>query len=228
MTELNNYNLPQQEINEIKVRCFNCLQTLLKEFIERMPSNLQIFHKMKLLSPVCCLNKQQKINFAELPLQPFFYGEDLNTVENQWRKLQLVNWEEEFRGNVPNNILKFWPIVFNYVDGAGQQIFKELATIVLRLLTFPLSNAAVERVFSIMNSVKTKVRNRLKLTTLEAIIRTKIFCFNRKICCNNFTPTGHMLSLFNSNIVYANCDGEDAINENELHVIFNVTQEFFE
>jgi multisubunit Na+/H+ antiporter MnhG subunit len=37
--------------------------------------------------------------------------------------------------------------------------FREIAFFVLTLLTMPTSNAVVERAFSVMNAVKTKVRN---------------------------------------------------------------------
>jgi hypothetical protein len=50
-----------------------------------------------------------------------------------------------------------------------------------------------------MNNVKTKIRNKMKLTTLNAITITRIYLYSRNICCNNFTPTESMLKLFNSN-----------------------------
>lgn len=110
-------------------------------------------------------------------------------------------------------VLQFWAEVFKYKDGAGVQIFQDLAIDVLRFLSLPISNAAVERVFSIMNCVKTKTRNKLKLDTLQAIIITKIYCFNRKICCKHFSPLDKMLLLFNNNI-YNNNDDNDHEEEN--------------
>lgn len=46
-----------------------------------------------------------------------------------------------------------------YKNAGGKFIFKEVADFVLKLLLLPLSNAVVERVFSILNLVKTKIRN---------------------------------------------------------------------
>jgi hypothetical protein len=71
-----------------------------------------------LLNPACCLNTQQPLNFSDLPLTEFI-------LENQWRKIALIDWKMEFVLNnfvIPNNVL----------DGSGQQIFKELSSVVFQ------------------------------------------------------------------------------------------------
>lgn len=95
-----------------------------------MPSHMKMFKNVKLLGSQCVLNKVLKNDFMEIPVKAFIFGEDLNTVENQWRKLRLVNWQEEAGKEVLVNTMVFWPAVFKYTDGAGAQLFKELATIV--------------------------------------------------------------------------------------------------
>jgi hypothetical protein len=73
--------------------------------------------------------------------------------------------------------------------------------IILPMLSLPTSNAAVERAFSVMtNNVKTKVRNRMKLGLLEAIMRIKIFYLQ---CCTSFCPTEDTIKRFNANTVAA-------------------------
>jgi hypothetical protein len=51
------------------------------------------------------------------------------------------------------------------------KIFMKLATFVLGRLTIAHSTAAVERTFSIVSCVKTKLRNKLMTSTLESILR---------------------------------------------------------
>lgn len=79
-------------------------------------------------------------------------------------------------------------------------MFKELSNFALRVLTLPVSNAVVERVFSVMNTIKTKLRNRMSMDMLVSLIRIKLHCRVKKICCINFTPTKAMLNLFNDSI----------------------------
>jgi hypothetical protein len=63
--------------------------------------------------------------------------------------------------------------VHSYKDCADNNPFKELFLFALKMLTHPHSNADVERVFSVMNTVKTKLRNCLHLRTLNAILNIK-------------------------------------------------------
>jgi hypothetical protein len=55
-------------------------------------------------------------------------------------------------------------------DSSGDRIFLKLASFVLGRLTVAHSTAAVERTFSIVSCVKTGLRNRLNVSTLEAIL----------------------------------------------------------
>jgi hypothetical protein len=135
-------------------------------------------------------------------------------------KIALVKWKDEFHDQViPDNLFKFWPVVYHYKDGAGHQVFEELATIILRMLSLPTSNAAFERAFSIMNNVTTKVRNRMKLGLLEAIMSIKIFYFARAQCCTSFCPTEDMIKRFNAKIY--NTSEQDL--ETDLNTVIELT-----
>ncbi|XP_066600739.1 SCAN domain-containing protein 3-like [Prorops nasuta] len=187
---INDLNCENDEKLQIKQRFFNFMIKLLKEFLDRMPANIEIYKNIKLLNPRYCLNKQNIPNFNDTPILKF-----MTTPE-----FSVNNF------TVPNNI-KFWPAVYNYIDGSGANVFKELATVVIRLLCLPISNAVVERVFSVMNNIKTKLRNRMSLRTLNAVLITQIYLCSRNMCCNNFCPTEEMIELFNSNIYNENFVG---------------------
>lgn len=58
-------------------------------------------------------------------------------------------------------------------DGSGRRAFDALARYVLATLSLPLSNAVVERLFSILAIVKCKARNKLGMEMLEAILRVR-------------------------------------------------------
>jgi hypothetical protein len=138
-TLLNEANCRNADKQEIKNRFFKFMIKLLKELISRMPTRIEIYKNIKLLNPACCLNTQQPVNFSDLPLTEFILpGKDRYPVENQWRKIVPIDWKTEFVSNnfvAPNNVLQFWPVVHNYIDGSGQQIFKELSSVVLKMLS---------------------------------------------------------------------------------------------
>lgn len=53
----------------------------------------------------------------------------------------------------------------------GKRPHEELAGYGLSCLTIPVSNAVVERIFSHVTAVKTKVRNRMNLKLLESVLK---------------------------------------------------------
>lgn len=57
-----------------------------------------------------------------------------------------------------------------YKNAAGLNAFPELVDLAITALSLPHSNAEVERVFSVMNIVKSKIRNRMSALTLNSIL----------------------------------------------------------
>ena len=66
----------------------------------------------------------------------------------------------------------------------------------LACLSLPVSNAVVERIFSVVSAVKTKSRNRMTLSMLDAIIRIRTYLMERDKCCRDFVVTHAMLQRF--------------------------------
>lgn len=69
-------------------------------------------------------------------------------------------------------------------------------------LCLPTSNAVVERIFSIMNSTKTKLRNRMSVNLLNSILRIKVRLYSQNKCCQDFNVTDSMLKNFTSSVLY--------------------------
>jgi len=78
------------------------------------------------------------------------------------------------------------------------------------LLSLPFSNAAVERAFSIVNVVKDKLRNKMSVKMLEAILHVRC---TLSIECSKFKPTVDMLKRFNSETIYS------IINDDDLSIL---------
>jgi len=65
-----------------------------------------------------------------------------------------------------------------------------------------VSNAVIERIFSLATATQTKTRNRMLLPRLDAIVRIRAELFLSKQCCRDFQVTAEMLQNFKSDIVY--------------------------
>lgn len=93
----------------------------------------------------------------------------------------------------PDDLVNFWIQVLKIKNAGGSPMFKERAKFSIRCLS-SLSNAVVERIFSVMGTIKTKIRNRMQLPMLIAIIRIRNFMNVTGMCCNNFQPSNHMVN----------------------------------
>lgn len=92
---------------------------------------------------------------------------EIDEILTQYNNIHLINWL-----NNEDNV-SFWAEVLNYKDAAGNYRFLQLASLAIKLLTLPWSNAEVERVFSQMNIVKTKLRNRTHIGTLNSLLHIR-------------------------------------------------------
>lgn len=108
-------------------------------------------------------------------------------------------------------VCKFWIRVSNETDCAGNRLFPMLSDVALAMLTLPMSNAAVERVFSQVTLTKTDLRNRMGIDTLENVLHVKYgLRRNGKCCCTDFQPSEAFFEKFTSDVMYAKeCESFD-------------------
>ena len=111
-----------------------------------------------------------RLAFTDLPF-PHLMEDSLEVCEDQHRLILYHPWNNEqiFAGGIADDPVQFWSVVKKYKEG-DRKPYHDLAGYALACLTTPASNADVERIFSHVNAVKTKVRNRMKLKMLEAIL----------------------------------------------------------
>lgn len=85
--------------------------------------------------------------------------------------------------------------------------YSELADFALSVLSLPHANADCERVFSTVNCMKTKLRNRLNTETINGALHTKQHIKGGRDSgknCVNFQPNDEMFSRMTKNILYEN------------------------
>ncbi|CAG4997779.1 unnamed protein product [Parnassius apollo] len=118
------------------------------------------------------------------------FGCQANEIERiviQWRNIQHTDWENKC------STVEFWSEVHEYKDSADNNPFSELASLTISILSLPHSNAEIERVFSQMNIVKTKLRNRMSLHTLNSILHIRYGLKRSGKCCHSYNVPEHAL-----------------------------------
>lgn len=77
-------------------------------------------------------------------------------------------------------------------NAVNEMMFPTLSKFVMSILALPHSSAAAERVFSQLNLIKTKTRNRLEVQTCDAILHAKEICQSTE--CFKWKPSDHLVN----------------------------------
>ncbi|XP_030761049.1 uncharacterized protein LOC115886123 isoform X2 [Sitophilus oryzae] len=212
--EIKQCDLNIEEIIQIKNKCKEFLKVLILELIKRMPSHLDLFKKIKNISPKIILNPIRP-KFNELPLD-FMPQDKINDIETQYRQLLSTKWDEIFENTIPEDTLEFWKKVITLKNAGGILLFDDISKFVFTLLSLPTSNAAVERSFSILNVVKCKLRNKMMLNLLNSIMIIRSYLSVNNICCKIFEPNKEMVLRFNSSMYKPQAQEVNANDINDL------------
>ncbi|CAH1115354.1 unnamed protein product [Psylliodes chrysocephalus] len=157
-------------LHSIKVKCLDFYLESTKQILLRFPLKNSAIEKLKFLDPVCVKSKEKHTNLV--------HPEELQDLDNEWRLLKNYLLDD-----IENDVL-FWKEIANVKIGDSLK-FPNLTKFVFQVLCLPHSSAAVERIFSQINLIKTQFRNRLKTETIEGLLYTKSFMENKT--CYEFT-----------------------------------------
>lgn len=91
---------------------------------------------------------------SQLPI--LFNDIDLDDVDRGWRKLINMDLDEEV---VNSNVKEYWYKIISLKKGDDSVMFPLLTVLIKNIMTLPHSTACVERIFSMINLIKTKERN---------------------------------------------------------------------
>lgn len=127
--------------------------------------------------------------FNDVPrIVSFYNAEELQNIDNQWRKLE--NFEFSDTVKALDDTEDFWVSLYQLqID--FECPFKCVSEFVLRTLSLPHSSADCERVFSKVNLIKTKIRNKLGLESMNGLLETS---------CIDFEPSKKMIDSMNQSM----------------------------
>lgn len=166
----------EKNLRERSKKFLLCLYHQLKQ---RLPDNLKILMNISSLSVGKVLNptKEPILHLLEM----MGISEDLiSAIEIQYNKIHLIHWE-----NIKETEA-FWCEVLSYKDASGNNPFEELSKFAISTLILPHSNADVERVFSAMNNIKSKLRNRMEYKMLTSLLTIKFGLIRGDKCCSTY------------------------------------------
>lgn len=203
--------LPPDQEDVIRSRCIQFIVCLIQELKNRLPENLKLMKSIQVISVEHALS-HNKEPITDLMLHFNKKQEDIAKLDEQWRQIHLLNWKNT------KNTKEFWYEVLKFEDAVGENRFNDLATFAISLLVLPHSNADVERLFSMMNVVKTKQRNRMKFDLLSSILTIRAGLAREGKCCNNYIiPNNVILKIGTKEIYSSQTKAEEADSSEDDH-----------
>lgn len=191
------------ELNNIRERCKAFLVELCKQIQDRLPNNVEILEKMSFLSPENATAQVRRPDIASLAVHFKSICEDVDSTIGEWEALHRIEWKET------KDVESFWIEVYQNKNALGEPRFGHICKLAISLLSLPFSNATVERAFSLVNIIKDKLRNRLSISSTEAILRVRFHLM--KTGCAAFKPTEAMLNKFNANMYQISAENNSVL-----------------
>ncbi|XP_047039292.1 uncharacterized protein LOC124644115 [Helicoverpa zea] len=189
-------SLTADTILVIKRRCIEFNVKLAKEIQQRLPTNYNVLESMSKLDPEIILRQGKDNSISELAKELGYTASDIDKILNQWHNICFVQWKNT------NDVIKFWVEADDYRNAAGINDFAELVDLAISSLSLPQSNAGIERIFSVMNIVKNKLRNKMAGPLLNAIIfiRNRLKVTDAK--CYNYELPSDVIAAIGKNTKY--------------------------
>lgn len=183
-----NTKIAENDLNVFRQKCLEFYIEAAKQIYQRFPFQDQtaaILKEISLLDPK--IIRERKINSIATLAQHFtHFLEDgnISEIDRQWRLLR----NEDIIHNEINDIIEFWENIKTVLNPDGTQRYSEITKLVEICLSLPHSSATCERLFSIINLNKTKIRNKLNTSTLRGILYAKTIIGDKKCYDYVITP----------------------------------------
>lgn len=190
---LDSNELRPAQVENIRKNCLYFLVEAVGQIFQRFDFKRKDYRLMEIIIPENIKNKKHA-SIVPLAMELKLSGivENMyNDLDREWRTLRNYNLD-----SVGNDSEAFWDYVSKIKTGEGNLAFPLLINLVGHIFTLPHSSANVERVFSSLNIIKTKNRNKLKTDALIGLLHTKrmfsknIYCYNCEIDNSFFAKMG--------------------------------------
>ena len=214
------------ELEGMKGRLSDFLFEIALQIQARLPDNVKNLKNVSAVDPRNILGGNNLQALCEVAISFQSLGINVSSIEAERGRLRHTSLGDT---NSSTPLVKFWTSV-SKLGTAEAPLFPHLTKLVSILICLPTSNATVERLFSVMGVIKTKLRNRLAIPMVEGILATRYGLKRRNETCANMIILPSMLAKFNlsmysykvtepqgqRDIVNANADSQeaDAANEN--------------
>ncbi|XP_063912692.1 uncharacterized protein LOC135129472 [Zophobas morio] len=179
----------------------NCLKfyvTAAVDLQRRLPE--EIFRDMRFLNPNVAFAKsddERNIDFNILCDKLKHINADKTEIAIEWRNLPISFSETEIKKFTSLQLHEMWLNICSTKKFSEDLAFPNLGKLVKSILILPHSNAETDRIFSIVTDTKTKKRNRIGESSLNAVAVFRSFLQATELDVVKYPITQDHLQLHN-------------------------------
>ena len=178
------------DVQNFRINCRNFLIESIHKLQQRFDLDSEIYDIIQCISPQKAAARVPPSLVEVVKKLPYLNEVlDAKKLDAEWR-------QHVFDPNHSPHLEwgKYWSLVKDAKIPSGQAKYPNLTKFVEVLASFPFSNAAVERVFSLLKRVKTDDRQCLKSSSLVSLLQCKLTMKNGKFAAN-LKPGKRVLDL---------------------------------
>lgn len=194
-------NVKKEMIGACFHRCQQFLVELCSQLKKRLPLNHPLVRQLSFLNPQLAISGTiASIADVAAEFPQVIPIENLQSLDQEWRQMSFDEEISELADQcaaLPTE--EFWANV------ALNEKYQVVGRFAKAMLCLPISNADSERVFSQLNLIKTKQRNRFSTEGVASLIFVKEGIKGMSGSCENFQPTEEMLGRCSKEI-YTNVE----------------------
>lgn len=188
----------KSDLQNFRLKCLDFYIELSKQIKARFNFKDEVLNLAKILDPSVVFSEEFPSLIPVIHRFPVLCEHrDIEKANTEWRLLKQSKTLFEF-----DSVEEFWRHVFLMKNGVDEPMFPTIKNIVAGLMCLPHSSAAAERIFSQVNLIKTKQRNRLHVKTCDALLHTKEML--RGSTCYEFNPSQSLLSKISASTTKTN------------------------
>lgn len=195
------------EIKNFKLRVLEYYIELAKQIKKRFNFEDDILKFASKFSPRSVLTGEYNTISQVQDLFPYLTI-DIEKLDFEYRLISEMN---ELKKYDDNDMVQFWSCIANINSELNEKMFPNVSRVAKIIMSLPHSSATAERVFSQLNLVKTKTRNRLIVKTCGSLLHIKDMFKTEGTTCFNWQPSLRMINYSNGLLMSSDIPEEDII-----------------
>lgn len=190
-------------INDFRSSCIEFVMVACSQIKKRFDFGNETLQYLSYLNPPkAMLQSSRNLMPSLLPLMKtlprIVNNQQYQVIDDEWR--QLPYFELPAHIDVKGQVDVFWSKLLICDESDQGLTFKNLSKFVLNVISLPHSNADCERIFSKVNLIKTKTRNKVITPTMSGILLAKQRVQGD---CVNFEPSKDEYNCMTNNVLYS-------------------------